>query len=77
MDRITWTTAAVNIVGLLVLGAVLIWAPEKSLEAVISFGALLGGSTLKGLFHGRQEDPATTVARLSTGAGTGPTPPAS
>lgn len=69
MDRIAWPTAAVNVIALLVLGAVLIWAPAKSVEALMGVVGLAGGSLLKGLFHGRQAEPSDSDRPTDPGSG--------
>lgn len=56
--RLAWSTAAVLIAGLLVCGAVLIWAPEETNAALIGLAGLALGAVLRGLFHGHESAPA-------------------
>jgi hydrogenase/urease accessory protein HupE len=56
--RLAKTTAAVLIVGMLVCGAVLIWAPQETVTALIGLAGLALGALLRGLLHGDELTPA-------------------
>jgi len=62
--RLAKTTAAVLIAGMLVCGAVLIWAPQETVAALIGLAGLALGAVLRGLTHGEHLSPEEVQLEL-------------